>query len=157
MMRPHYRDILARDIPTVRFDSGIIVKIICSSFEGKNGPVQDLVMTPQYLDVSVPAGVVFTQEINPDHAVFGYIFEGRGVFGSEGSDFLSAGNAVLLKDGLNVRAEANSDLMRFLLVSGQPLEEPVAWKGPIVMNTEEELRTAFQEFNDGTFIKAERT
>jgi len=157
MMEPRYRDVQAADIPVVTLDSGALVRVICGQVAGVRGPAQDIVIEPQYLDVSVPAGAVFTHPTPPGHTVFAYIFEGEGLFG-EGEGAQSLGNQMLVVfgDGEQVRVGGAERGVRFLLVSGKPLKEPVAWRGPIVMNTQEELQVAMRELREGTFIKHQR-
>ncbi len=157
MMEPRYRDVKAADIPVVTLDGGAVVRVICGEVQGVRGPAQDIVIEPQYLDVSVPAGSVFVHPTPPGHTVFAYIFEGQGLFG-EGDGAQNLGNQMLVVfgDGEQVRLSGGEQGVRFLLVSGKPLREPVAWRGPIVMNTQDELRVAMRELQEGTFIKHPR-
>jgi len=158
MMDPRYRDVKAADIPAVPMPGGVVVKVVAGTVAGVRGPVQDVVIDPEYLDVHVPAGVLFEHPIPAGHSAFAYVFGGDGRFGAE-PDAVEAGNRTLLRfgEGDAVRVEGGaSDGVRFLLVSGRPLREPVAWRGPIVMNTPEELALAFQEYRDGTFLKHRR-
>ncbi|HQE73857.1 MAG TPA: pirin family protein [Myxococcota bacterium] len=151
MMSPRYRDIKANEIPTVSLADGVTVKIIAGDVGGVKGPVQDVVIEPEYLDVFVPQGASFVHEINKDHSAFAYVYDGIGKFGASEAD-----NRTLVRfgDGDAVKIIGVADEgVRFLLVSGRPLGEPVAWRGPIVMNTQEELVQAFQELHDGTFLK----
>lgn len=153
MMEPRYRDVKSTDIPEVELDGGIRVKIIAGDVSGVKGPVGDIVIDPEYLDVTVPAGAVFVHEVRRDHNVFAYTIEGEGFFDEGGGK--PAGKETVLRygDGDSVRIEAGDAQLRFLLVSGKPLNEPVAWGGPIVMNTDEELKLAFEEYRNGTFLK----
>jgi redox-sensitive bicupin YhaK (pirin superfamily) len=171
MMAPRYRDVKAADIPEVNLDKGIRVKVIAGEVAGVRGPVRDIVIEPLMLDVEVPAGTVFTQVLQAGHTAFAYVLEGEAYF-DDGRDayayevvgqgwtdlerrcacgtetvilFAHAGDAV--------QVTTTDSPVRFLLVSGKPLQEPVAWQGPIVMNTQEELRIAFEEYANGTFIK----
>jgi len=170
MTKPRYQDVSSRDIPVITDDDGTSVRVICGDFWGKKGPVDGIASEPRYIDVSVPPGRRKTLPVETSRNAFAYVFEGKGRFqdasrplpvrtenaGSGAGDaFPEAGNRslVLFDSGDEVTVEAGGDGIRFLLVSGKPLEEPVAWYGPIVMNTEEELRQAYAELRDGTFIK----
>jgi redox-sensitive bicupin YhaK (pirin superfamily) len=121
--------------------------------DGVTGPVSDLYAEPSYLDVSVEANRTFQFPVNSMHTVFAYVFEGSGIFNPEEEIVTSKGGFVHFGEGDFISIKAGSGGVRFLFISGKPLHEPVAWYGPIVMNTEEELQTAFTELNDGTFIK----
>ena len=173
MTEPRYQDILAREIPEVLDDDGTRVRVIVGDFWGKTGPVEGVAAEPRYLDVWVPPGVKKTLPVESSRHAFAYVFEGSGTFrdasaprgvlteqvGEAGvSDTLirdETGNRslVLFDSGDEITVRAGEAGIRFLLVSGRPLEEPVAWAGPIVMNTEDELRRAYAELRDGTFIK----
>jgi len=151
MSEPRYRGITSGDIPVVTDRDGAIVRIVAGRIGEVEGPVRDVVTKPQYLDVTVPAGKTFTHRTPRDHTVFAYVFEGSGVFG----DDREVGDRHLVSfdkgDSVTVRTQAKP--VRFLLVSGRPIGEPIAWRGPIVMNTDEELRVAFQELQNDSFIK----
>ncbi|PLX43757.1 MAG: hypothetical protein C0609_07540 [Deltaproteobacteria bacterium] len=151
LMAPRYRDITADQIPTVEVDGGS-VKVIAGRFRGVEGPVREIVRSPWYFDVTVEAGRFLTLDIPTDFFTFLYIFEGEGRIGESGSNVASK-HIVKLSGGDHLKILGGSDGMRFLLMSGEPIGEPVAWRGPIVMNTEEELELAFYEFRNGTFIK----
>ncbi len=174
MTDPRYQDILARDIPEVVDDDGTRVRVVCGEFWGKRGPVEGVAADPRYLDVWVPPRVRKTLAVESSRHAFAYVFEGSGTFrdasaprgvlteqvgeGVGASDALVrelTGNRslVLFDWGDEIAVQAGEEGIRFLLVSGRPLEEPVAWQGPIVMNTREELRRAYAELQDGTFIK----
>ena len=172
MMPPRYRDIKSAQVPEVTLKSGAKVKVICGTVEGKQGPVRDIVTDPEYLDVSVPAHSEFVHKTPRGHTVLAYVIGGKGVFcdeknpyayDAEGVNYFDMerdayvrdGTAVLFADGDQVTVTATDVPVRLLLISGKPIGEPVAWYGPIVMNTEEELAVAFREYNDGTFIKKE--
>jgi redox-sensitive bicupin YhaK (pirin superfamily) len=154
MMGPRYRDIRATDIPECRLDSGGAVKVVAGFFNDCRGPVGDLIGDPEYLDVSLPEGVGFEHAIAKGKTVFAYALEGEGRFAPDQEKAIGAESLVLYDDGAKVFIKAGKTGLRFLLVSGRPLGEPVAWRGPIVMNTEEELNLAFAEFRNGTFIKS---
>jgi len=153
MMGPRYRDIRATDIPECRLGSGGIVKVVAGSFNGCRGPLGDLIGDPEYLDVSIPGGAEFAHAITKGHTVFAYILEGEGRFAPGQEKAIPAESLVLYGDGDKVSIKAEKAGLRFLLISGRPLGEPVTWRGPIVMNTEEELAVAFSEYRNGTFIK----
>jgi redox-sensitive bicupin YhaK (pirin superfamily) len=154
MMDPHYQDVKAADVPEVACPGGARVKVIAGTVNGVSGPVKGVVIDPEYLDVAVPPGASFTHPVTPGHTVFAYVFEGEGDFGPGKVEAPpSAGTLVHYGDGDEVTVTAGDGGVRFLLVSGRPIGEPVAWYGPIVMNTREELRVAAQELKDGTFIK----
>jgi redox-sensitive bicupin YhaK (pirin superfamily) len=170
MTTPRYQDVTSRDIPEVIDDDGTRVRIVCGSFWGRRGPVDGIAADPIYLDVSVPPGGQKTLPVETTRHAFAYVFSGGGTFrdasdprpvttevaGREEHTVLSDvadRSLVLFGRGDEVRVTAGDRGIRFLLVSGRPLAEPVAWHGPIVMNTREELRLAFAELNQGTFIK----
>jgi len=165
MTQPKYRDVTHDQIPEVLLDNGTTIRIICGKAYGKQGPVQDIFIDPSYLDINIPGEQVFRHPIQKGHTVFAYVIDGQGHFGSETiknqdnsqdietSDMISNETLVLFSDGDQVVVSTRNDALRFLLISGKPLREPVAWQGPIVMNTQEELRLAFEEYQAGTFIK----
>jgi redox-sensitive bicupin YhaK (pirin superfamily) len=153
MMEPRYREIKAADIPEYKEKNGVQVKVIAGEFNSHEGPVKDIICNPQYLDVSVPAGKTFAHKVEQGHTVFAYVLEGEGYFDMDKEQAVSNENLVLYSDGEDVVIEASDKSLRFLLISGKPIDEPVAWYGPIVMNTEEELEKAFEEYRNGTFIK----
>ena len=170
MTDPRYQDVAARDIPEVIEDDGTRVRVICGEFWGKSGPVEGIAADPRYLDVWVPPGKRKRLRVETDHHAFAYVFEGSGSFrdasqpvavrtdvvqpgGDQTIDLIGNRSLVLFDTGDEVTVQAGENGIRFLMVSGRPLEEPVAWRGPIVMNTDEELRQAYAELYDGTFIK----
>jgi len=153
MMPPRYRGVLAGRIPLVARPGGVKVRIICGAVDGVRGPVREIRIDPEYLDVELPGGTVFSHELPADYTVFAYVFTGGGYFDSQRGKETAAGNLVTFGKGSGVEITAGDGGARFLLVSGKPLREPVAWRGPIVMNTEEELRLAFAEYAAGTFLK----
>ena len=154
MMPPRYRDLAASAIAEVALASGGRVQVIAGELAGVRGPVADIVIDPTLAVVELPKGAVFTQALPASHAVFAYVLSGAGSF-EEGEDSRphGAGTTVLYeRAGEMVRIEAAAGGLRLLLAAGRPLNEPVAWRGPIVMNTEEELRQAFAAYSDGTFL-----
>ncbi len=170
MTAPRYQDVTAADIPEITDDDGTRVRVICGEFWGRSGPVDGIASAPRYLDVWVPPGRRTTLPAEAARNTFAYVFEGEGDFrnssaprgvlteGSNGDDTLvreTTGNRslVLFDRGDDVTVQAGERGIRFLLVSGRPIQEPVAWYGPIVMNTQQELRQAWQELQDGTFIR----
>jgi quercetin 2,3-dioxygenase len=158
MMVPRYREVRRDDIPTVKTPEGALLRVIAGRVAGEGGPVADIVTDPELLDVSVPSGTVFAHEVKPGHNVFAYVIEGEGTFEPEGEAGAEAPPAqthtlVLYGPGESIVVSTASKPVRFILASGKPIGEPVAWAGPIVMNTQEELRMAFQEIDRGTFVK----
>jgi quercetin 2,3-dioxygenase len=156
MMPPRYRDIKSGDVPEVELDNGIKIKVIAGKVNGSRGPVSDVVIDPEYLDVTVPAEATFTHATNRGHTVFAYAIAGEGYFDEGRETMIGNGTACLYHDGTSVSVAAGKEGVRFLIISGKPIKEPVAWYGPIVMNTDEELEAAFDEYREGTFIKQER-
>ena len=172
MTAPRYQDIAGGDITEITDDDGTVVKIIIGSFWGKRGPVDGIAAEPLYLDVTVPAGVRRTLPVDTRANAFAYVFQGAGRFrdasapeavrvekefrGEELNIRDLSGNRTLVRfgSGDEVTVEAGPEGVRFLLVAGRPLKEPVAWQGPIVMNTREELMQAMKELRNGSFIKA---
>jgi redox-sensitive bicupin YhaK (pirin superfamily) len=170
MTAPRYQDVGAKDIPVVTDDDGTTVRVVCGSFWGQRGPVDGVAADPRYLDVWVPPGKHKTLPVEHSRHAFAYVFDGAGSFRDasaptavrtdpvgrvlEGTAAEAVNRSLVLFDrGDEVTVQAGEQGIRFLLVSGQPLEEPVAWYGPIVMNTEAQLRQAYEEFRAGTFIK----
>jgi redox-sensitive bicupin YhaK (pirin superfamily) len=174
MTAPRYQDIPGQEVPEVVDDDGTRVRVICGDFWGKRGPVEGIAAEPRYLDIFVPSGRRKTLPVETTRHAFAYVFEGSGTFSGASQPFgvlteketpsgdtlvrERAGNRslVLFDRGDEVTVEAGEEGIRFLLVSGKPIEEPVAWYGPIVMNTKAELQQAVTELRDGTFIKHER-
>ena len=153
MMPPRYRDVKSEDIPLVALDNGVKIKIISGKVNGTQGPVKDIITDPEYLDVFIPENTVFTHVAKKGHTFFAYIYEGSACFDSSDENSASKGTAVLYEDGDEIEIKTKNESVSLLLISGKPIGEPVAWYGPIVMNTEEELEIAFEEYNKGTFIK----
>jgi redox-sensitive bicupin YhaK (pirin superfamily) len=183
MTNPRYQDISARDIPEVTDDDGTRVRIVVGDFWGKTGPVEGVAADPRYLDISVPPNRTKRIPVESSRHAFAYVFAGSGTFRdasgpravqtelvgvsdtqpaspklagmlvSEGGTLIGNRSLVLFDSGDEITVTAGAEGIRFLLVSGRPLEEPVAWYGPIVMNTKDELRQAYSELQNGTFIK----
>jgi redox-sensitive bicupin YhaK (pirin superfamily) len=169
MTAPRYQDVKAADVPIALDDDGARVRIVCGSYRGKRGPVEDIAAKPVYLDVSIPTGKRKTLPVATTSHAFAYVFAGEGKFcnaseplavPTEPAGWADASppsavdnrTLVLFDRGDEVEVQAGDEGIRFLLISGQPLEEPVAWYGPVVMNTQEELQRAFQQLNAGTFL-----
>ncbi len=171
MTPPRYQDVPAAEIPEIVDDDGTRVRIVCGDFRGKRGPVEGVAADPRYLDVFVPAGKRKTLPVEVERHAFAYVFEGSGVFRGASEPFgvltekavddgevlvrEQTGNRslVVFDRGDEVTVQAGEQGIRFLLVSGKPIAEPVAWYGPIVMNTQAELQQAVTELRNGTFIK----
>jgi redox-sensitive bicupin YhaK (pirin superfamily) len=169
MTEPRYQEVKSDAIPEITDDDGTKVRLVCGSFWGKKGPVEGIAADPTYLDVSVPPGKRKTLPVVTGRNAFAYVFAGAGKFCNASGPLavptesvgwldtkppVEADNRtlVLFDKGDEVTVQADDEGIRFLLVSGEPLKEPVAWYGPIVMNTQEELRRAFQELEAGTFL-----
>jgi quercetin 2,3-dioxygenase len=171
MTAPRYQDVKAAEIPEVMDDDGSRVRVVCGEFWGKRGPIEGVAADPRYLDVWVPPNIRKTLPVELERHAFAYVFEGSGSFRAasrpfgvltekevDGAEALireHTGNRslVLFDSGDEVTVQSGEEGIRFLLVSGRPLQEPVAWYGPIVMNTQAELQQAMRELRDGSFIK----
>jgi hypothetical protein len=173
MIDPRYRDVRADTIPRVTTSDGNEIGIISGNVGGTRGPVRDVVIEPEYLDVSVPSGGRFVHATPPGNTAIAYVIEGTACFSdlenrfsydAEGVNYFDLkrepipfdGTLILFDDGEEISVTAGDQGVRFIFLSGKPLREPVAWYGPIVMNTREQLQTAFEEYEKGTFIKARR-
>ncbi len=171
MTPPRYQEVKQGDVAKVTDDDGTHVRIVCGTFWGKTGPVDGIAANPTYLDVSVPPGRTKKLPVETTHHSFAYVFEGSGKFANASGPLAmpteSVGQSevkspsdvanrslILFDNGDEVVVHAGEQGIRFLLVSGKPLEEPVAWHGPIVMNTQQQLQQAFQELQQGTFLKS---
>jgi redox-sensitive bicupin YhaK (pirin superfamily) len=172
MMSPRYRDVTSNQIPVVNLENGTKIKIICGKVHNVQGPVKDIVIDPEYIDVTIPANTSYEHPTQEGHTVFAYVIEGNGYFCNEKQPFsyetegenyfdmqtdpiAGDGTLILFEDGSKIHIETAEDQIRFLLISGKPIGEPIAWYGPIVMNSQEELRLAFEEYRQGTFLKPE--
>lgn len=170
MMEPRYQEIKSNRVPELLMEKGLKVRIICGEVNGVEGPVREIVTDPEYLDVTVPAEEKFSHITAPEHTVFAYVIEGSGYFDNEkdpcafeveGERYLDPAENCIIKpetlvlygDGDSVEVTAGDKGVRFLLISGKPVGEPVAWYGPVVMNTKEELKAAFEEYRRGTFTR----
>ncbi len=170
MMAPRYRDVKKEQIPELTLPDGIKIRIICGEVAGRQGPVRDIVIDPQYLDITVPPGREYSHAVPAGHTAFAFVVlgkayfckekkpftyevEGANYFDLQRDPFVGPETLVLFEDGDQVLIMTEEEPVRLLLISGKPIGEPVAWYGPIVMNTQEELRLAFEEYQNGTFIK----
>jgi len=153
MTAPKYRDFKSSDMPVVE-DEGSIVRIIAGEYNGTKGPMEDITVQPTYLDVTVKNGGSFYYDTDPENTLFIYIIQGSLIFPAEDNRLLPAREAVLFERGNKLHLKAgNDEEARLLLFSGKPLNEPIEWGGPIVMNTKEELSLAFKDIEENTFIK----
>lgn len=150
MMPPRYRGLTAHEIPEVQLPGGARIKVIAGLLGKVRGPMDDIVIQPEYLDCDVPAGVRFVHAVPRDHTAFIYVIAGEGAVEKEA---VQNRTLVLFDSGDTLEVTAGAAGIRFLLISGKPLAEPIAWRGPIVMNTKAELDLAFEEYHKGTFIK----
>jgi len=170
MMSPRYREVKSDDIPLISLENNVKIKIICGKVNKIRGPVHDIKIDPEYLDITLPEHTVYQHPTKQGYTVLVYVIGGRGYFckekkpftyETEGENYFDIktdpvadnGTLILFEDGDTVHIETEAYPVRFLLISGKPLGEPVAWYGPIVMNTQEELRLAFEEYQNGTFLK----
>ena len=148
MMKPRYREITKQDIPIIQ-EPGKEIKVIAGAYHDRRGPVSDLIVDVEYYDITLEKNSKFSYQAKDKYTTFVYLIEGSGVFTNTQGE---THNCILFDTGYPLNITSKKDL-RFLLISGQPLHEPVAWGGPIVMNTQEELQKAFLELDDGTFIQ----
>ena len=173
MMNPRYRDVSQKQIPEIKLANNTTIRIISGEVSGVNGPVGDVVIDPEYIDVTVAENSQFRHPTKRGHTVFAYVIEGQGYFCREKNPFtyevqgmnyfdisrdpfIGNRTLVLFDDGDEIMVFTEEHKVRFLMLSGKPINEPVAWYGPIVMNTREELQVAFEEYNQGTFIKYQK-
>jgi len=150
MTAPRYRDVLASTIPEVAREDGVKIKVIAGKVDGVQGVVTEIYADPEYLDVSMPPDAVFSQPVTKGHNALAYVFEGEGMFGD---NVILSPKLVVFGDGDVVEARTGKTPVRFLLVSGKPLNEPIARYGPFVMNTREEIEQALEDLRNGTFMK----
>ena len=165
MTKPRYQDVQGKDVPEVTDDDGTMVRVVCGEFWGRKGPVEGVAADPRYLDVAVPPRTRRALPVESSRHAFAYVFAGSGTFRDasaplavrnelKGGEYdLGNRSLVLFDSGDEIVVESGDEGIRFLLVSGRPIEEPVAWYGPIVMNTQAELRQAMRDLQLGTFIK----
>jgi redox-sensitive bicupin YhaK (pirin superfamily) len=155
MTKPRYQEVKAADIPIVHDDAGTEVRVVAGNLWGTSGPIDGVAAEPVYLDVTVPAGRRVTLPVETTRHAFAYVIGGKGLFHNASHPAVAENRLLVLFDrGDEVTVEAGpEEPLRFLLVSGKPLGEPIAWYGPIVMNTQEELQQAFEELENGKFLR----
>lgn len=152
MMAPRYQDVPAHLIP--EFDwKGIRIRLAAGKFGEFTGPVKDIVVKPLFMDMTIPVGIQQTFDVDPGHTFFAYVFEGSAYFDQQMAHPIGAGTLVKLISGDQVFIASAKTSARFLLIGGKPLHEEIAWRGPIVMNTKEELYQAFEDYQTGKFVK----
>ena len=156
MTEPKYRGIPSDQIPEVHLNPDVKVKLISGTLRGKTGPVRDLPVNCEFLDVTIQPNAVFEHKIPKNHTVFAYILDGAGYFDDEKTELLEHEHTAIFGEGERVQIQAGNDGLRFLLISGEPIGEPVAWQGSVVMNTPEELTKAYEELEQGEFLKPKR-
>ena len=156
MTAPRYQDITSDQIPRVERQDGVSIRVIAGEVDGVRGAVSEIYADPSYLDLSIPAGGTFTHPVVKGDTAFAYVFEGQGYFGpgdKTPENSVSQPGLVIFGDGDYIQAGAVDDPVRFLLVSGKPLNEPIARYGPFVMNTREEIQQALEDLRNGTFVR----
>jgi redox-sensitive bicupin YhaK (pirin superfamily) len=153
MMPPRYREVKSEDIPLVHTINGTEVKVICGDVDGMHGPVGDIMTEVEYLDITIPADASFRHPTQPSNTVFAYVLEGEGYFDPNSRTSAGIESLVVFESDYWTEVKAAGKGVRFLLLSGKPLDEPVAWRGPVVMNTQEELRQAFEDYRENRFVK----
>jgi quercetin 2,3-dioxygenase len=173
MMDPRYQEVLSASIPETRLDSGVKIRIVCGTYGKIRGPVENIVVDPEFLDITVPSGAEYRHPTKKGYTAVAYVIDGMGTFcgardpfgyDAQGENYFDTarkpqatdGTLILFGDGEEITVQTDGKPVRFLFLSGKPLKEPVAWYGPIVMNTREELEIAFREYEEGTFIKGKR-
>jgi redox-sensitive bicupin YhaK (pirin superfamily) len=153
MSAPRYQNIHASEIPEIKRENGATVRVIAGTVDGVAGPISGIAAEPTYLDVALASGGTFVQPIQRGHSAFAYVFEGEARLGAEDSTVVTAPKLVVWADGDGIEVRADKEPARFLLVSGAPLNEPIARYGPFVMNTQEEIQQALRELQQGTFAR----
>jgi len=156
MTKPRYQDILSNQIPEVTREDGVKIRVIAGEVDGVRGSISEIFADPAYLDVSIPAKGSFSHPVEKEHTAFAYVFEGRGFFGSDENaqqSSVSQPGLVVFGEGDYIQAGAANEPIRFLLISGKPLNEPIARYGPFVMNTQEEIQQALKDLKNGTFVR----
>lgn len=153
MIAPRYQDIPATKTPVVNLENGVKVKVLAGTFNGTRGSVENIIADPEYFDIEMPENCEFIAPVNTDYTVFIYLFEGTAQFDESRTEPMRVGQGALFGMGSQVRVTTGASKARFILISGKPIGEPIAWRGPIVMNTEAELNVAFKEIREEKFIK----
>jgi redox-sensitive bicupin YhaK (pirin superfamily) len=159
MMTPRYQNIFSNHIPLINREDGVKIRVIAGEVDDIRGPVTEIVADPTYLDVTIPPGGSFSHPVKQGHAAFVYVFEGGGSFGvnseeSTKQSTISQPRLVVFADGDYISASTTDQPVRFLLISGQPLDEPIARYGPFVMNTQAEIEQALEDIKNGTFVRS---
>ena len=151
---PRYREVRHESVPLLEPARGVRARIVAGRAFGTEGPVREIAVDPQYLDLTLEPGTTIEHPVPEGHTAFAYLLEGRGSFDEEGRDLIDEGHLVIFeRTGGPLRLRAHDRRLRLILVSGKPIGEPIAWWGPIVMTNRKELETAVEEFQNGTFIK----
>jgi redox-sensitive bicupin YhaK (pirin superfamily) len=154
MSDPRYQEVKSGRISEVEPTWGVRMRVVAGSVGGVRGPVRDIGVDPEYIDVRLEPRTDFVHPVTPGHTVFAYLLDGHASFDEEASDVVEDGHLVIFGDGDAVRVKTTDTPARFLLVSGKPLREPIAWWGPIVMNSRKEIEQAVEDYQNGTFIKS---
>jgi len=156
MTTPRYQNIASKQIPEINREDGVKIRLIAGEVDGIRGPVTDIIADPTYMDVSIPANGSFSYSLEKGHTVFAYVFEGKGMFGDGGrqkGNMVTHPRLVVLNETGFFEARATELMVRFLLISGKPLKEPIARYGPFVMNTQDEIQQALEDLRKGTFVQ----
>jgi redox-sensitive bicupin YhaK (pirin superfamily) len=150
------QNIATEQVPEISREDGVKIRLIAGEVDGLRGPVTDIFADPAHMDVSIPANGSFSYPIERGHKVFAYVFEGEGVFGADGGqkgETVTHPRLAVLSDTGFFEARATAPYVRFLLISGKPLKEPIARYGPFVMNTQDEIQQALKDLKNGTFVQ----
>ena len=153
MMDPRYQEIKSNEIPVLKPRKDISIRVIAGRVNAVKGPVRDIVADPEFLDITLGPDTFFVHPVKSGYTALAYVIGGEGTFDADEGHPVGNQDVILFGDGSSIWVRSSGSGMRFLFLSGKPIGEPVAWRGPIVMNTPEELRSAFEEYADGTFIK----
>ena len=155
MTAPRYQNIASEQIPEIDREDGVKIRIIAGDIDGVSGSVSEIYANPTYLDVSIPVGGSFSHPVEKGHTAFAYVFGGEAIFGEDDKnhEISPAPRLIVLGDGDHIRVKAHKNAVRFLLISGKPLNEPIARHGPFVMNTREEIQQALNDLRNGTFVR----
>ncbi len=153
MIEPRYQEIKKNDISELELSNGIKIKVIAGKINDVEGPVKDIVIDPQFLDITMPKNTIFNHNVSAGHKVFAYVIDGQASFDRDKKQDIFNETLVIFEDGNKLHISTKNENVRFLLISGRPIDEPIAWQGPIVMNTQKQLETAFKEYQNNTFLK----
>lgn len=154
MMKPRYQEIKSAQVPVISPQERVSIRVICGNVGGTRGPVTDIVADPEYLDVTMGAETDYTHPVKTGYTAAVYVISGAGTFDQKSRVMQKNRSMLLFSDGETINIRSSAEGLRFLFIAGKPIREPVAWGGPIVMNTQEELQQAFREYQDETFIKS---